>query len=104
MRVLPYFKTTLLNQPVSAARRSGKSAQAAEPENVKVAAPQAPPQDEFIPLSPVTGLVYSIKPDSPRADFGSGVFKSGSYSFYRLNGRLEPTQDPQKGVKLDLKG
>ncbi len=104
MRVLPYFQSSLPIRTAPAARKIEKNAESSSPPELKAATPQAPVQDIFIPTSPVTGVVYSIKAESEEKEGGHGVVKLGHYSFYRLDGKMEQTKQPQRGLKLDLKG
>jgi len=105
MRVLPYFQSTLVNRRVPDSRRNLNSVEQAEAKNLKASEVQSTTQAGFVPVSPVIGVVHSIKSDDPAKGVRSGVVKSGSYGFYRLDGKLERIGIAQpKGVKLDLKG
>jgi hypothetical protein len=111
MRVLPYFNNL---QHVAGRDRQVKTP--AEP--VRTSAGQdrpqqvqrsiggsAPGKDEFIPSSPVSGVVLSYK-TAPRREGepADPVIKSGSYSFYQLNGSVRSELPQSIGDRLDLKG
>jgi len=104
MRVLPYFQSSLPIRTAPAARKIEKNAESSSSPELKAAASQALADDMFIPTSPVTGVVYSIKAEPEEMEGSRGVVKLGHYSFYRLDGRAEQTKQPQRGLKLDLKG
>ena len=101
MRVLPYFQSNLVRQSI----RTVKNGNNTQPTgNVTAPRTSAVSQDTFIPTSPVTGVVHSIKPQAQADDKLSGVVKSGDYSFYSLDGRLDTRKTAPNGSKLDLKG
>lgn len=105
MRVLPYFQSTQIYRPAPASRRKIEPSFAALAEDMKAVGVKRPTADVFIPSSPVTGVVYSIKNNPETEQRHSGVLKSGNYSFYRLDGMLEGSNQPgQKGEKMDIKG
>ena len=105
MRVLPYFQHTQIHRPAPVGRKKIEPASATQANNMKAAQVTNPAADMFIPSSPVTGVVHSIRSDTETDRRDSGVLKSGNYSFYRLDGMLEGTnQSEQKGEKLDAKG
>lgn len=105
MRVLPYFQHTQIHQPATVGRKKIEPAVAPEAKDVKAAEVKSPAVDTFIPSSPVTGVVHSVR-TYPEADQRhSGVLKSGNYSFYKLDGMLQNRDQPgQKGEKLDARG
>jgi len=105
MRVLPYFQHAQIHLSATASRRKIQPASAVQKNSMKAAVVDSPSADLFIPSSPVTGVVYSIKTDSQIDRRDSGVLKSGNYSFYRLDGMLEGSNhSEQKGEKLDTRG
>ena len=105
MRVLPYFQNTQIYRPAPASQRKIEPSFAALADDMKTVEVKSPAADMFIPSSPVTGVVYSIKTDPDTDRRYSGVLKSGNYSFYRLDGMLDGMNQPgQKGEKLDIKG
>lgn len=105
MRVLPYFQHTQIHRPAPASRNKIEPASAVQAKNIKAAGVVNPAADTFVPSSPVTGVVHSIKTGHETDQRDSGVLKSGNYSFYRLDGMLEgKNQSAQKGEKLDAKG
>ena len=101
MRVLPYFQSNFIKQSAGTA---GNSNNTQLPVNIRAAQSSAVSQDTFVPTSPVTGVVHSIKPQTTAAGRPSGVVKSGDYSFYSLDGRLDTRKTKPNGFKLDLKG
>lgn len=105
MRVLPYFQNSQIQRPAAAGRKKIEPSFAAQADDLKAVGVKKQAADMFIPSSPVTGVVHSIRtgPETDRQH--SGILKSGNYSFYRLDGMLKGINQPgQKGEKLDFKG
>ncbi|MEA1996097.1 MAG: hypothetical protein U9N45_00585 [Gemmatimonadota bacterium] len=103
MRVLPYFQTTMPSRPAQAAARSHEPAGPGKLNREKIALTRPADTDVFIPSSPVTGVVHSIRARGRIAGHASSIVKSGSYGFYKLDGRLDGAPSSQKGMKLDLR-
>jgi hypothetical protein len=117
MRVIPYFQSVPVRRPATAGNARLEPGKAAAPKVFdlprEVAGAEKPGEDRFIPSSPVTGVVFPIRQEPVLQSAGTrvaqrsiespGVVKSGNYNLYRLDGRLEQTQPPVKGEKLDLR-
>ena len=113
MRVLPYFNSVA---------QSAKSARSSAPAAKQASLPEETPKsvakttddgfrDMFIPSSPVKGVVMksaaaetAVGAEGSTAKGSEKVLKSGTYSFYRLDGKLEKDSPAPVSAGLNLLG